>query len=79
VKILGAVQSSDLLRGPNLVRRCRAETYAAVGFQVVTKFTPSINCELNIVAAFRQLSIRAVVGVNLPPIGAFLQGLVDAE
>jgi hypothetical protein len=40
---------------------------------------PSINCELDIVTAFRQLSIRAVVGVNLPAIGTFFQGLIDTE
>src|SRR6266536_2665557 len=39
----------------------------------------SINCELNIVTAFRQLSIVAVVGVNLPTVGTFLQRLIDSE
>jgi len=76
VKIFRAVQICNVA---NLVKRCRAETYAAGGFLVLTKFTSSINCELDIVTAFRQLSIRAVVGVNLPPIGTFLQGLIDTE
>ena len=63
-----------------LLRKRQTEVYRTVE-PPAPAFCPYLlrDRELNIVCAFRQLSVFAIECFDLPTIGAFLQWRVDAE